>query len=56
MHGHGVMNYVNGMQYQGEFYKNQRHGTGILKGPGNEIYEGSWYKNRKHGQGVQTYE
>ena len=56
MQGHGVMNYVDGTQYQGEFYKNQRHGTGILKGPGNELYEGSWYKNKKHGQGVQTYE
>lgn len=55
MQGHGVMNYADGSQYQGEFYNNQRHGTGILRDRDGNEYEGCWYKNKKHGQGIQIY-
>nr|CCC91223.1 conserved hypothetical protein [Trypanosoma congolense IL3000] len=55
-HGRGVLLYMNGDVYEGEFNTNCRHGRGCFKSSGGaEVYEGEWLRDEWHGSGQINY-
>eukprot|EP00759_Apiculatamorpha_spiralis_P002973 PhF_6_TR11326/c0_g1_i1/m.18291 len=57
-HGQGILRYVNGSQYKGEFKRGHCHGQGELRKPPKggvgkiEVYTGQFRFGKPHGQGV----
>ena len=60
-HGKGVFKWMNGAQYDGEFYKNFKQGFGKWSsGPDNRtgaqiFYIGEFKQNKKQGEGKYIY-
>lgn len=59
-HGQGVMKFVNGDTYKGDWVKDKRNGYGIfnnrINGKYNDyIYKGLFVNNNKEGFGVMIY-
>jgi hypothetical protein len=50
-HGKGVMNYVNGSKYEGDWIVN-RHGYGVMKFSDGATYEGDYVNGSAHGIGT----
>ena len=54
-HGHGVVTYPNGANYDGEWEDGKSHGHGVLTFASGEKHDGEWKDNQQHGHGVYTY-
>jgi len=57
MSGLGVMRYVDGDLYKGEFYADRRHGQGeedVITAEGKTQYVGGWKDGKKHGRGMEV--
>ena len=55
VNGYGVIIYVNGNIYEGEFKNGKRDGQGTLTWTDGEKYEGEWKNGNYHGKGTLTY-
>ena len=53
--GNGVLTYINGDKYDGEWKNNMMHGQGVFEHNKGDIYNGTWKNNKKSGYGVYTY-
>jgi hypothetical protein len=53
-HGHGMMTYVDGSVYEGEWHRGMRYGYGHFRAaaPHSYSYEGWFSADKKHGEGV----
>lgn len=52
--GVGVMSYLQGGRYCGEFVNGRRHGWGVMTYPDGSTYEGEWVDDRITGMGAKT--
>ncbi|CRH01310.1 conserved Plasmodium protein, unknown function [Plasmodium relictum] len=52
LHGRGVLKYVNGDVYEGEFSNGKKEGKGKWTDKEGNSYDGYWKEDRKHGEGV----
>lgn len=52
-HGAGVMSYLMGGRYCGEFVNGRRHGSGTMVFPDGSSFEGEWVDDRITGMGVK---
>ena len=52
-HGLGILTYIYGNNYVGEFKDGREHGQGTYTGAGTR-YVGGWKDGREHGQGTWT--
>jgi hypothetical protein len=52
-HGAGVLSYLMGGRYMGEFVRGRRHGWGVMIYPNGSSYEGEWVDDRITGMGVK---
>lgn len=48
----GKIEYLNGMEYEGEFRHNEYNGEGMLTSPDERVYKGSFLDGQFHGKGV----
>ena len=54
MHGRGVLDWANGLRYEGELRDGKQHGQGTLTQATGARYVGGWREGRPHGQGTYT--
>ena len=54
-HGHGVIRFVSGEYYDGEFFCDKMDGHGRHKWPSGAEYEGQWDEDIRHGLGKYTF-
>jgi len=54
-HGRGLMEYLNGEKYDGEWKMNQRHGHGVMTYKNGDVYTGNWENDKKNGSGNIIY-
>ena len=48
----GVMEWLNGMKYEGNYKDELRNGDGVLIWPNGDRYEGIWLNHSRHGDGI----
>jgi hypothetical protein len=53
--GTGVLQYVNGEKYEGQWKANFAHGQGTLTYADNDKYVGNWREGKKNGMGELYY-
>lgn len=53
--GKGVMEYVDGDTYEGEWKNDNREGHCVFTSKYDTIYEGDWLRGEEHGYGKMTY-
>ena len=51
MNGKGIMTYIDGAKYEGEFVNGKREGKGNYYWNSNKYYKGSWKKGKQDGDG-----
>ena len=51
MHGKGIMSYLDGAKYEGEFFEGKRQGKGTYFWNNNKYYKGNWAKGKQEGNG-----
>lgn len=53
--GQGIMEYIGGDKYDGEWLNGQRHGNGTMFYASGDTYDGEWCNGVKDGYGVYTW-
>ena len=53
--GKGIMYYIDGSKYEGEWKDDKKNGKGILTNINGEKYDGEWENGRKNGKGTMIY-
>lgn len=54
MNGEGILTWLDGRKYEGQFQLDQKHGIGIFISAGNTKYQGYWKNNKQNGPGKIT--
>jgi len=53
--GHGIMNYINGDNYNGDWKNNNKEGSGVMMYHTGDTYIGKWKNDLKNGVGRMSY-
>ena len=51
MNGHGIYNYNDGSQYEGQFVNGLKNGKGKYKDADGNTFEGIWKDGKRNGRG-----
>ena len=51
LHGRGVLEWSDGLRYEGELRGDKQHGHGTLTQANGDRYAGAWRNGRSHGRG-----
>lgn len=54
-HGYGVILYLSGNSYEGEWNQGNMHGSGRKKYANGDLYEGNWVEGKRQGKGKYRY-